>query len=106
MKNSIYVHRYEDGYNAVIVEFGTGSIGIGLGSEKTKGLPIHLQELNELKKIGEFLTEEERLKNFEYPKNPIEVILYFPNEESVDNFIDTLKIYKNSMKKEATDVNK
>ena len=62
MKNSIYVHLYEDGNKAVIVEFGTGSIGIGLGSEKTKGLPIHLQELNELKKIGEFLTEEERIK--------------------------------------------
>ena len=77
MADLIYEHRYDDGNKAIVVLFGEGGIGIGLGNEKPE-LNIHLQELKKLKKVGEFLTNEEIMDNFKNPKNPNEVILHFP----------------------------
>lgn len=92
--NSIKVHQYEDGNKAVVVEFGLGKIGIGLDADNKRTLCVHLQELNEAKEIGAFLTQEEREDNFKNVSNPLEVILGFPDVKSIDNFIDTLKIYR------------
>ena len=80
---------------AIVVLFGEGGIGIGLGNEKPE-LNIHLQELKKLKKVREFLTNEEIMDNFKNPKNPNEVVLHFPTEESMNNFIETLNIYKDA----------
>ena len=99
MADLIYEHKYDDGNKALVVVFGEGGIGIGLGQEKPD-LNIHLQELKKLKKMGEFLTDEEIMDNFKIPKNPIEVILHFPTEESMNNFIETLNIYKNTFFKQ------
>lgn len=95
----IYEHKYDDGNKALVVVFGEGGIGIGLGQEKPD-LNIHLQELKKLKKMGEFLTNEEIMDNFKNPKNPSEVILHFPTEESINNFIETLNIYKDTFFKQ------
>lgn len=90
----IYIHKYEDGNEAVVVEFGFGKIGIGLDDNCARNLAVHLQELNEPKDMGAFLTREELEDNFNNPANPLEVILGFPDLKSVDNFIETLKIYR------------
>lgn len=92
--NSIKVYQYEDGNKAVVVEFGLGKIGICLGAESERTLCVHIQELNEAKEVGAFLTQEERDDNFKNVANPLEVILGFPNVKSIDNFIETLKIYR------------
>ena len=99
MDDLIYEHKYDDGNKALVVVFGEGGIGIGLGQEKPD-LNIHLQELKKLKKMGEFLTNEEIMDNFKNPKNPSEVILHFPTEESITNFIETLNIYKDTFFKQ------
>lgn len=99
MADLIYEHKYDDGNKALVVVFGDGGIGIGLGQEKPE-LNIHLQELKKLKKMGEFLTHEEIMDNFKNPKNPSEVILHFPTEESINNFIETLNIYKDTFFKQ------
>lgn len=99
MDDLIYEHKYDDGNKALVVVFGEGGIGIGLGQEKPE-LNIHLQELKKLKKMGEFLTNEEIMDNFKNPKNPSEVILHFPTEESITNFIETLNIYKDTFFKQ------
>lgn len=99
MADLIYEHKYDDGNKALVVVFGEGGIGIGLGQEKPD-LNIHLQELKKLKKMGEFLTHEEIMDNFKNPKNPSEVILHFPTEESINNFIETLNIYKDTFFKQ------
>ena len=95
MANLIYEHKYDDGNKALVVVFGKGGIGIGVGQEKPY-LNIHLQELKKLKKVGEFLTNEEIMDNFKNPKTPNEVILHFPTEDSMNNFIETLNIYKDA----------
>lgn len=92
--NSIKVYQYKDGNKAVVVEFGLGKIGIGLDADKKRTLCVHLQELNEYKELGAFLTQEEREDNFKNVANPLEVILGFPDVKSIDNFIETLKIYR------------
>ena len=99
MEDLIYEHKYDDGNKALVVIFGKGGIGIGLGQEKPD-INIHLQELKKLKKMGEFLTHEEIMDNFKNPKNPSEVILHFPTEESMNNFIETLNIYKDTFFKQ------
>lgn len=99
MADLIYEHKYDDGNKALVVIFGEGGIGTGVGQEKPE-LNIHLQELKKLKKMGEFLTHEEIMDNFKNPKNPSEVILHFPTEESINNFIETLNIYKDSFFKQ------
>ena len=99
MEDLIYEHKYDDGNKALVVIFGKGGIGIGLGQEKPD-INIHLQELKKLKKMGEFLTHEEIMDNFKNPKNPSEVILHFPTEESMNNFIETLNIYKDTFYKQ------
>lgn len=99
MDDLIYEHKYDDGNKALVVVFGEGGIGIGLGQEKPD-LNVHLQELKKLKKMGEFLTHEEIMDNFNNPKNPSEVILHFPTEESINNFIETLNIYKDAFFKQ------
>jgi hypothetical protein len=93
-ENVIKEKKFDDGNKAVIVEFGTGKIGIGLGEEGKRSVFVHLQELNEPKDMGAFLTREEREDNFNNPANPLEVILGFPDLKSIDNFIETLKIYR------------
>lgn len=50
--------------------------------------------------MGEFLTNEEIMDNFKNPKNPSEVILHFPTEESINNFIENLNIYKDAFFKQ------
>lgn len=90
----IHIHKFQDGNEAVVVEFGFGKIGIGLEDNRARNLAVHLQELNEPKDIGDFLTREEREDNFNNPANPLEVILSFPDVKSIDNFIETLKIYR------------
>ena len=99
MSDLIYEHKYDDGNKALVVVFGEGGIGIGVGQEKPD-INIHLQELKKLKKMGEFLTDEEIMNEFKNPKNPNEVILHFPTEESMNNFIETLNIYKDTFFKQ------
>lgn len=93
-EKGIHIHKFQDGNEAVVVEFGFGKIGIGLDDNRALNLAVHLQELNETKDIGAFLTLEEREGNFNTPANPLEVILGFPDVKAIDNFIETLKIYR------------
>ena len=44
--------------------------------------------------LGLFLTKEEREDNFKKPANPLEVVLVFTDVKAIDNFIETLKIYR------------
>lgn len=92
----INILKHEDGIETVIVEFGLGKIGIGLlsESESQRNMVVRLQELNEAKDVGAFLTAEERNDNFKNVANPLEVVLDFPDVKSIDNFIETLKIYR------------
>lgn len=90
----IHIHKFQDGNEAVVVEFGFGKIGIGLEDNRARNLAVHLQELNKPKDMGAFLTREEQDYNFNNPANPLEVILGFPDVKSIDNFIETLKIYR------------
>lgn len=93
-EKGIHIHKYHDGNEAVVVEFGSGKIGIGLYDNCARSLAVHLQELKEVKEMGAFLTLEEIEDNFNIPANPLEVILGFPDVKSIDNFIETLKIYR------------
>lgn len=93
-EKGIYIRKFKDSSEAVVVEFGFGKIGIGLDDNCARKLAVHLQELNEPKEMGAFLTREEREDNFKNPKNPLGVILGFPDVKSIDNFIETLKIYR------------
>lgn len=93
-EKGIHIHKYEDGNEAIVVEFGSGKIGIGLDKNCQFNLAVHLQELKEAKDIGSFLTREEREDNFNNPASPLEVILGFPDIKAIDNFIETLKIYR------------
>lgn len=93
-EKGIYIHKFQDGNNAIVVEFGFGKIGIGLDDNCARTLAVHLQELNEAKDMGSFLTREEREDNFNNPANTLEVILGFPDVKAIDNFIETLKIYR------------
>lgn len=90
----IHIHKYQDGNEAVVVEFGFGKIWIGLDDKRARTLAVRLQELREAKDMGAFLTREEREENFKKPANPLEVILYFPDVKAIDNFIEILKIYR------------
>lgn len=92
----INILKHEDGIETVIVEFGLGKIGIGLlsESESQSNMVVRLQELNKAKDVGAFLTAEERDDNFKNVANPLEVVLDFPNVKAIDNFIETLKIYR------------
>ena len=92
--NSIKIHKFQDGKEAIVVEFGFGKIGIGLDDNCASNLTVHLQELKEAKDMGAFLKREEIEDNFNNPANPLEVILGFPDVKSIDNFIETLKIYR------------
>lgn len=93
-EKGIHIHKFQDGNEAVVVEFGFGKIGIGLDNNSCRNLAVRLQELNEPKDMGAFLTREEREDNFNNPANPLEVILGFPDIKAIDNFIETLKIYR------------
>lgn len=93
-EKGIHIHKFQDGNEAVVVEFGFGKIGIGLDDNCARNLAVRLQELKEPKEMGAFLTQEEREDNFNNPANPLEVILGFPDVKSIDNFIETLKIYR------------
>lgn len=93
-EKGIHIHKFQDGYEAVVVEFGFGKIGIGLDNNSYRNLAVLLQELNKEKEVGAFLTKEEREDNFKNHANPLEVILGFPDLKSIDNFIETLKIYR------------
>lgn len=93
-EKGIHIHKYEDGNEAVVVKFGSGKIGIGLDKNSLFHLAVHLQELSKAKEVGEYLTQEERESNYKDPENPIDVVLWFPDVKSVDNFIETLKIYR------------
>ncbi len=90
----INIHKYEEGNEDVIVEFGSGKIGIGLASESQRNMIVRLQELNKANDVGAFLTKEEREDNFKKPANPLEVVLVFTDVKAIDNFIETLKIYR------------
>ena len=92
----INILNHEDGIETVIVEFGLGKIGIGLLSESESqgNMAVRLQELNQAKDVGSFLTAEERDDNFNNVANPLEVVLDFPNAKAIDNFIETLKLYR------------
>ena len=92
----INILKHEDGNVTVIVEFGLGKIGIGLlsESESQRNMVVHLQELNEAKDMGAFLTAEEIDDSFKNIANPLEVALAFPDVKAIDNFIETLKIYR------------
>ena len=81
----INILKHEDGIETVIVEFGLGKIGIGLlsESESQRNMVVRLQELNEAKDVGAFLTAEERDDNFKNVANPLEVVLDFPNVNTV-----------------------
>lgn len=92
----IYVKQYPDETKAVVVEFGLGAVGIGLGNTN-ESLCVHLQELQAPTKIGRFLTPDERESLYKNPANPLEVILSFPDARSIDNFIETLSLYKKSL---------
>lgn len=93
-EKGIHIHKYEDGNEAIVVEFGSGKIGIGLDKNCQFNLAVHLQELKEAMDMGAFLTREEIDDNFKKTANPLEVILGFPDVKSIDNFIETLKIYR------------
>lgn len=95
-EKGINILKHEDGNETVIVEFGLGKVGIGLlsESESQRNMVVCLQELNEAKDVGAFLTAEERDYNFKNAANPLEVVLDFPNVKAIDNFIETLKIYR------------
>ena len=93
-EKGIHIHKFHDGNEAVVVEFGSGKIGIALDKNCELKLAVHLQELKEAKEMGAFLTREEREDNFKNPANPLEVILGFPDVKAIDNFIETLKIYR------------
>ena len=93
-EKGIHIHKFQDGNEAIVVEFGFGKIGIGLDDNCARNLAVHLQELNEAKDVGAFLTREEREDNFNNPANPLEVILGFPDVKAINNFIETLKIYR------------
>ena len=93
-EKGIHIHKFQDGCEAVVVEFGFGKIGIGLDNNSYRNLAVYLQELNKEKEVGAFLTKEEREDNFKNPSNQLEVILGFPDLKSIDNFIETLKIYR------------
>lgn len=43
----IHIHKFQDGNEAIVVEFGFGKIGIGLEDNCARNLAVHLQELNE-----------------------------------------------------------
>lgn len=90
----IKIHKYDDGNEAVIVEFGSGKVGIALGDESKRTLCVHLQELNERKEIGHFLSEKEIKDSFDANVNQLEVVLAFPDAKSIDNFIASLEIYR------------
>ena len=90
----INIHKYEEGNEDVIVEFGSGKIGISLASESQRNMIVRLLELNKAKDVGAFLTAEERDDNFKKNANPLEVVLVFPDVKAIDNFIETLKIYR------------
>ena len=90
----INIHKYEEGNEDVIVEFGSGKIGIGLASESKRNMIVRLLQLNKAKDVGAFLTAEERDDNFKKNANPLEVVLVFPDVKAIDNFIETLKIYR------------
>lgn len=92
-EKGIYIQKYDDGNEAIVVKFGSGKIGIGLDKNSLFHLAVHLQELKEPKQVGAFLKYEEIQENFKDNVNPIEVVLMFPDVKSVDNFIETLKIY-------------
>lgn len=94
MSDVIKMHKYEDGNEAVVVKFGLGKIGTGLAPTSYGTLVVQLNELNKPKKLGAFLTPEEIEDNFKNAVNPLEVRLCFPDVKSVENFIETLKIYK------------
>lgn len=96
-EKGIHIHKYDDGNEAVVVKFGSGKIGIGLDKNCALNLAVHLQELKEAKEMGAFLKQEERDDNFNDPANPLEVILGFPDVKSIDNFIETLKIYRQNV---------
>lgn len=93
-EKGIHIHKFQDDNEAVVVEFGGGKIGIGLDKNCAHNLAVHLQELKESKEMGAFLTREEIEDNFNSPANPLEVILAFPDAKAIDNFIETLKIYR------------
>lgn len=93
-EKGIHIHKFQDGNEAIVVEFGFGKIGIGLDYNCARNLAVHLQELNEPKDVGAYLTREEREDNFNNPANPFEVILGFPDVKAIDNFIETLEIYR------------
>ncbi len=93
-EKGISIHKFQDGNEAVVVMFGYGKIGIGLDKNSLFHLTVHLQELKEAKEVGKYLTREERESNYKEPANSIEVVLGFPDVKSVDNFIETLKIYR------------
>lgn len=93
-EKAIHIHKFQDGNEAIVVEFGFGKIGIGLDDNCVRNLAVHLQELIAPKDVGAFLTREELDDNFKKPANPLEVILGFPDVKSIDNFIETLKIYR------------
>lgn len=93
-EKGIHIQKYDDGNEAVVVEFGFGKIGIGLDEKSIFKLAVHLQELSKAKEVGEYLTQEERESNYKEPANQIEVVLGFPDVKSVSNFIETLKIYR------------
>lgn len=93
-EKGIYIHKFQDGNEAIVVEFGFGKIGIGLDDNCARNLAVHLQELNEAKYVGAFLTREEREDNFNNPANSLEVILGFPDVKAINNFIETLEIYR------------
>lgn len=92
----VYVRQYADGTKAVVVEFGLGAVGIGLGNANESPC-VHLQELHAPTEMGRFLPPEERESLYKNPANPLEVILSFPDARSIDNFIETLSLYKKEL---------
>ena len=46
-EKGIHIHKFQDGNEAVVVEFGIGKIGIGLDKNCALNLAVHLQELKE-----------------------------------------------------------
>lgn len=97
MKNKhIYARQYPDETRAVVVEFGLGAVGICLGNANESPC-VHLQELQVPTEMGRFLSPDECEILYKNPANPLEVILSFPDARSIDNFIETLSLYKKEL---------